>query len=107
MIRIHCMAADGTSHDITAQPGQTLMQAATAANLKGIEADCGGTLTCATCHVIVPPEWASRLPAPGNDERAMLEFTATPAQPNSRLSCQIDMTSELDGLVVQLPASQH
>ena len=83
------------------------MEAAVAANVAGIEADCGGLMTCATCHVYVREPWASQLPAPEPDEVAMLEFTASPRQANSRLSCQLVLTQALDGLTVDLPESQH
>lgn len=83
------------------------MEAAVAANVPGIEADCGGLMTCATCHVLVREPFAARLPPPGPDELAMLEFTASPRHPNSRLSCQIELTEALDGLTVDLPISQH
>lgn len=87
--------------------GQSLMQAAVAANVKGIEADCGGLLTCGTCHVYVREPHASALPAPGADELEMLGFTASPRRASSRLSCQVTLTEALDGLTVDLPASQH
>lgn len=83
------------------------MQTAVTAGISGIAADCGGTLTCATCHVMVAEPYASRLPAADSEERAMLAFTATPATPASRLSCQIILNAELDGLTVELPASQY
>jgi 2Fe-2S ferredoxin len=83
------------------------MQAAVAANVAGIEADCGGLLTCGTCHVLVREPHASALPPPDADELSMLDFTATPRQPHSRLSCQILLTEAMDGLTVDLPASQH
>ncbi|AEG92888.1 ferrodoxin-like protein [Ramlibacter tataouinensis TTB310] len=83
------------------------MQAAMAANIAGIEADCGGLMTCATCHVYLREPHAARLSAPGEDELGMLEFTASPRQANSRLSCQIELTDALDGLVVDLPQRQH
>jgi 2Fe-2S ferredoxin len=73
----------------------------------GIAADCGGSLTCATCHVLVREPWASQLPPPDVAELAMLEFTAELRQPNSRLSCQIQLTDALDGLTVDLPATQY
>ncbi len=92
---------------IQAKTGQSLMQAAQAAGVPGIEADCGGMLTCATCHVYVHEPFASGLPAPDAEEQGMLEFTAEPRQANSRLSCQIMLTSALDGLTVDLPTSQH
>lgn len=107
MIKIRFIAADQSVRDIQAEPGQSLMKAAVDANVKGIEADCGGTLTCATCHVMVDAPWTSQLPPPIPDERDMLDFAASPVEPGSRLSCQIVLTPELDGLVVRLPASQH
>jgi ferredoxin, 2Fe-2S len=107
MITLHFIAADGNTQTVSGKPGHSLMQAAEKAKVAGIAADCGGSLTCATCHVTVAPEWAERLPKAGNDEQAMLEFTAVPREPNSRLSCQIALTPELDGLVVHLPATQY
>ena len=83
------------------------MEAATSQNLEGIAADCGGLMTCATCHVFVDEPFASQLSKPDAEELAMLAFTATPRQPNSRLSCQITLSSEMNGLTVKLPASQY
>ncbi len=83
------------------------MEAAVAAGINGIAADCGGLLTCATCHVRVVEPFAARLPAADAEELAMLAFTATPASPASRLSCQIILNEKLDGLTVELPASQY
>jgi ferredoxin, 2Fe-2S len=107
MIQIRFIAADQSVQDIQAEPGQSLMKAAVDANVQGIEADCGGTLTCATCHVIVGAPWAAQLPPPSPDELGMLDFAAGPVEPESRLSCQIRLTPELNGLVVRLPAAQH
>jgi len=107
MIKIHLVAADATETALEGKSGDSLMQAAVAANVTGIEADCGGLLTCATCHVYVREPFAGRLPPPSSDELAMLEFTASPRRPNSRLSCQIELGPALDGLTVDLPASQH
>ena len=107
MIKIHLVAADATETVLEARPAGSLMQAAVAANVAGIEADCGGLLTCATCHVYVREPFAARLPPPSADELGMLEFTASPRQPNSRLSCQLELTQELDGLTVDLPAKQY
>src|SRR5262245_31170656 len=106
-IKIHLVAADGGTTTLDAKPGESLMQAAIAANVEGIEADCGGLLTCATCHVYVREPFAARLPPPQDDELAMLEFTASPCRGNSRLSCQIALGPELEGLTVDLPLSQH
>ena len=87
--------------------GQSLMQAAVGANVKGIEAECGGMMTCGTCHVYVHEPYASQLPAISADEDGMLGFTASPRRANSRLSCQIQLTHALNGLTVDLPASQY
>jgi len=107
MINIRFIHADERVQDIQTETGQSLMKAAVDADVAGIEADCGGSLTCATCHVIVAAEWAARLPPPVADEVDMLDFAASPVQPESRLSCQIRLVPELDGLVVRLPATQH
>lgn len=107
MITIRFVNANHAEHTISVAPGQSLMKAAVDANVSGIEADCGGTLTCATCHVMLSPEWLAKLPPATADELDMLDFAASPVQAGSRLSCQIRLTPELDGLVVQLPASQH
>lgn len=106
-IDVHLIAADGRRHDVRARVGRSLMRAAVDGGIDGIAADCGGCLTCATCHVIVDAAWATKLPPPSADEAAMLEMTAAPRQPTSRLSCQITLAPELDGLVVQLPATQY
>lgn len=107
MIRIRFISTDQSHQDIETATDQSLMKAAVDANVKGIEADCGGTLTCATCHVMVDAPWTEKLPPASPDELDMLDFAASPVQPTSRLSCQIRLTPELDGLVVHLPASQH
>ena len=107
MIRLHLIAPDGSETTLEGRAGDSLMQAAVAANARGIEADCGGLLTCATCHVYVREPFASSLPPPSADELGMLEFTAAERRPNSRLSCQIALSPALDGLTVDLPATQH
>ena len=107
MITIHLITPAGETTTLQCQTGQSLMQAAIAANVAGIEADCGGLLTCATCHVVVQEPWVSQLPLPTADESGMLEFTASPCENGSRLSCQIQLTPELEGLLVKLPAAQH
>ncbi len=101
--------ADGTeaSTQVEARAGRSVMQAAVDAGITAIAADCGGTLTCATCHVYVEPAWAQRLPAPSADEIAMLEFVAAPRRATSRLSCQIVVEPGLDGLAVELPDRQY
>jgi 2Fe-2S ferredoxin len=106
-IHIHLQEADGRARPITGRPGQSLMRAAQAADVDGIAADCGGCLTCATCHVIVDDAWLLRLPPPQADELAMLEMTAAPREPGSRLSCQIVLAPKLDGLRARLPNTQY
>jgi 2Fe-2S ferredoxin len=107
MIRIHLVAADGGQTTLEVKPKGSLMEAAVKNDVEGIEADCGGLMTCATCHVYVREPFAARLPAPSADEVGMLAFTAAERRENSRLSCQIALTEELDGLTVDLPEAQH
>jgi 2Fe-2S ferredoxin len=107
MITIHLVAPDGDQTTLQAREGDSLMQAAVAANVPWIAADCGGMLTCATCHVWVREPFARRLPAPKEDELAMLEFAAAERRPTSRLSCQIELTPALEGLSVDLPPTQY
>ena len=106
-ITVHLQAADGSVQTLQARVGRSLMQEAVNAGVEAIAADCGGSLTCATCHVFVSAEWASRLAAPTADERAMLEMTAAPRETGSRLSCQIILAPTLDGFQVRLPATQY
>ena len=83
------------------------MEVATANNVEGIAADCGGVMRCATCHVLVEEPFASLLCPPDVKELSMLAFTAAPHQPFSRLSCQIALTADLNGLHVKLPFTQY
>ena len=106
-ITIHFTAADGTARSIQGRIGRSLMQAAVDAGIDGIAADCGGCLSCATCHVFVDEAWRDKLSAVSSDEAAMLEMTAVPAEPGSRLSCQIELVDALNGLQVRLPVSQY
>ncbi len=87
--------------------GKSLMEAAVSAGIDGIAADCGGLMTCATCHVFVQEPFAAQLTPADSEELGMLAFTAVPARPNSRLSCQIKLTPALDGLTVELPSTQY
>ena len=95
----------GQSHTVRGPVGQTLMQLAKSNLVPGIVADCGGNCACATCHVYVDPGWLAHIPIPGEDERGLISCAIDPG-PNSRLSCCIHLTPELDGLVVRLPESQ-
>ena len=106
-ITLFANAQDTQGTPLTAQPGQNLMKVAIAADIDGVAADCGGTLTCATCHVMVRDPWLQHLPAITDDEDNMLDFVASARQPNSRLSCQITLTQDMDGMQVDLPASQY
>ncbi len=106
-ITLHLQDRDGSRHAVPGRVGRSLMQAAVDADIDGIAADCGGCLTCATCHVIVAPEWRPQLPPPGADELAMLEMTAHPREAGSRLACQLRLTAALDGLAARLPPTQY
>jgi 2Fe-2S ferredoxin len=106
MPRITYVAADGMKESLEIAVGLSVMQGATSRGIDGIVAECGGNAMCATCHVYVDPEHLTRLPAMSADEDALLEGTASERRPNSRLSCQIVVTPELDGLTVQLPKRQ-
>src|SRR5581483_4426224 len=89
---------NGASHTVDANAGESLMQAAVGNMVPGITADCGGACACATCHVYVDPSWTERVGPPSEIESAMLEVV-TCREGNSRLSCQIKMRPELEGLV--------
>ena len=106
MPAITYLLADGSSRTVDAAKGSSVMETAIKHDIKGIDAECGGCLSCATCHVYVDAEWLPKLPAPEEDEADMLEFVAADRQPNSRLSCQIRMVAALDGLVVRIPQTQ-
>ncbi len=97
---------DGTRHEVQATTGLSLMRAAVDNGVPGIDADCGGECACATCHVYVEADWFERTGERSEMERSMLSFAAV-TQDNSRLSCQIQVTEALDGLVVSLPEGQH
>ncbi len=89
---------EGGRHELSFEEGDTLMEVLTSEDL-GIRAECGGCCACATCHVYVASPWLERLPAQSEDEEAMLD-TAFEVARGSRLSCQISMTAELDGMTV-------
>lgn len=107
MVEVFLTGPDGSRRRVEGRAGESLMRAATDAGIDAIKADCGGLMTCATCHVYVDREWAGRLPPPTADEDAMLEMTAAPRRPTSRLSCQIVLGEALDGLSVGLPETQY
>ena len=97
---------DGTREVLDVAVGTSVMRAAILNGVDGIVAECGGEMMCATCHVYVDEPQLDRTPAQSDDEKAMLEFTASERRPNSRLSCQLVVTAEMDGLVVHLPETQ-
>lgn len=106
MSQIIFVAADGSEFPVDAKIGDSVMRAATAKGIRGIEAECGGALACATCRVEIPSDWQQRLPAASDAEREMLECCDF-AAPVTRLSCQIMVTEELGGLRVMVPDSQY
>jgi 2Fe-2S ferredoxin len=108
MPKITYIEYGGREHGVEVPAGRSVMRGAVDNNIPGIDADCGGECACATCHVYVDEAWlaAIGIPVPGSQEASMLSFAAL-AQPNSRLSCQIEVSEALDGLIVRLPEGQH
>ena len=105
MPKITYIEHDGTSRTVDAETGSTVMENAIRNGIPGIEAECGGACSCATCHVHVDEAWMEKVGKPAPMEEDMLDF-AVDVQPNSRLSCQIKVTPALDGLVVRVPERQ-
>lgn len=97
---------DGSSVSLEGDVGDSLMSVATRNDLSEIVAECGGYCNCATCHVYVDPAWLDRLPALSDHEDELLDGTVAERRPQSRLSCQIELTEALDGLVVATPERQ-
>ncbi len=95
--------ADGREITLDVTEGINLMEAATQRGVPGIIGECGGSMSCATCHVVVDPAWAERAGTPSAFEDDMLDITEAGRQPTSRLSCQIRMTAALDGILVSVP----
>jgi len=105
MAKITYIEFDGKKHALEVETGKSIMQAAVDNSLKGILGDCGGACSCATCHCYVEDEWLSKLDAKSETEAMLLEEVMEP-KPNSRLSCQIKASDELDGMVIHLPEKQ-
>ncbi|MVA97634.1 2Fe-2S iron-sulfur cluster binding domain-containing protein [Nitratireductor sp. CAU 1489] len=105
MTKITYIAHDGTEFVVDAEDGSTVMENAIKNAVPGIEAECGGACACATCHVYVDEAWSETVGEPEAMEEDMLDF-AYDVRPTSRLSCQITVRSELDGLVVTVPERQ-
>ncbi|BBX20766.1 putative ferredoxin [Mycolicibacter terrae] len=96
---------DGDKHQVPLDEGQSLMQVATNNAVPGIDGDCGGEAACGTCHVIVDPQWTDKVGLSGPAEEEMLAMNPE-RHPTSRLSCQMPVSEEWDGLIVQLPEFQ-
>ena len=105
MTKIKYVEHNGNEHLIDVQNGLTVMEGAVQNDIPGIDADCGGGMSCATCHVYVKEEWYNKLPKKEIGEDDMLDQAYEPKS-NSRLSCQIIVSDELDGLIVHMPEKQ-
>ena len=105
MAKITYINDDNRNHTIEVQNGLTVMEGAVQNDIPGIDADCGGGMACATCHVYVKEDWFNKLPKKEDGEDDMLDQAYEPS-PSSRLSCQIIVSDELNGLVVHLPEKQ-
>ena len=106
MAKITYIEFNGTPHEVEVPTGLTVMEGARDNGIPGIEADCGGACACSTCHVYVDPGWVDRLPPKEPMEEDMLDFAYEPDPERSRLTCQIKVTDDLDGLVVRMPEKQ-
>ena len=106
MAKITYIEHDGTKHVVEVANGLTVMEGARDNNIPGIDADCGGACACSTCHVYVDESWVAKLPPKEAMEEDMLDFAWEPDPVRSRLTCQVKVTDDLDGLVVHLPEKQ-
>ena len=105
MLKLKMIGNDDTVYELEVQPGSTVMENAVRHGVPGIDAECGGACACATCHVYVDADWMEKVGEPEPMEEDMLDFAAD-LRANSRLSCQIEMRPELDGLTVRIPDKQ-
>ena len=105
MAKIKYIEHKGKSHTINVENGLSVMEGAIQNNIPGIDADCGGSMACATCHVYVKEEWFDKLPKKEDGEEDMIDMAYEPNK-FSRLSCQLIVSDELEGLVVNLPKKQ-
>jgi 2Fe-2S ferredoxin len=105
MVKITFIDAGGTPRTVEGEVGSTVMETAIKHGVPGIEAECGGACACSTCHVYIDEGWRAKVGEPSPMEEDMLDF-AYGVQPNSRLSCQIKVSEELDGLTVRTPERQ-
>ena len=105
MPKITYIESSGNKKTIEVDKGLTVMEGAVQNNIPGIDADCGGGMACATCHVYVKEEWFNKLPKAEDGEQDMIDMAFEPKK-NSRLSCQLIVSDELDGMVVTTPSKQ-
>ncbi len=106
MVKITYIEFNGTEHVVDVETGMTVMEGARDNNIPGIEADCGGACACSTCHVYVDASWVNKIPEKEDMEEDMLDFAYSPDENLSRLTCQIEVTDELNGLIVRMPEKQ-
>ena len=106
MPKITYIEHTGESHTVDVPVGNSVMEGGRNAGIPGIVAECGGACACSTCHVYVDPDWFDRVPAKESMEEDMLEFAPGMDADRSRLSCQIRVTADLEGLVVRVPEEQ-
>ena len=105
MVKIKYVEFNGTVHEVEVSKGLSVMEGAVQNSIPGIDADCGGGMSCATCHVYVDENWLDKLPKKEDGEEDMLDMAFEPKK-NSRLSCQLIVSDELDGLIVNIPSKQ-
>jgi len=105
MTKVTYIDYQGNSKTLDVENGLTVMEGAVQNNIPGIDADCGGSMACATCHVYVEEKWLDKIPKPEDGEVDMIDMAFEPKK-NSRLSCQIIISDELDGLIVKTPEKQ-
>ena len=106
MTSVTYVECNGTEHTVDVPVGTSVMQGAIDNNIDGIVAECGGGMACATCHCYVDDAWIDKVGTAAQAENDMLEFSASETRPSSRLSCQIPVSDELNGLVIHLPEAQ-
>ncbi len=106
MAKITYVEHSGKEHVVDVANGLTVMEGARDNGIPGIEADCGGACACSTCHVYVDPAWVDRIPKKDAMEEDMLDFAWNPDPVRSRLTCQIKVSADMDGLRVQMPEKQ-
>ena len=106
MVKITYIEFNGTEHTVDVDKGLTVMEGARDNDIPGIEADCGGACACSTCHVYIDPNWIDKLPQKEDMEEDMLDFAYSPDPSLSRLTCQLEVTDDLNGLIVKMPEKQ-